>query len=1015
MHNEYNLSNILYSFSGTFTETNNVQKIGAITKTHNCITLPDSGKYISFSCPGTFQDNIWILELDELHNKKGESFSYIVEINGKPAYVRTMEPMSSSICPFFLKLKLNQGDLITIRNNSNAPIVFQGLYLHNDIEAIKSTYLETMEIGLCFPRFTYTNRKSDLALMKKIAKDFSDLKHFTVALGIEIKYMQANNEKLVEQFEYILGLAEEAKVNLIFNFNTWWDGTPNGRDGKGGYFNDVEYQQIVYDPLREKTFLSIPNLWKNTPWYTMNHEHLNYVRKIRLESTLELLGRTAAKLKVNKEYFPSYRILIDNEPAYWSEFAYCASPECGGDFNEHTIAAAKKDGVDLTPKGYPTHEQKEWLIHNLSTYMNDISKTYHASSTKEYAVVENETVHYENHYLTENIFTHAMTYSGHPYADNHHMRYEEHVNPYTRLGIETCGHQDERLLSYCNGTGRFAQVNAERCCYTNPIFHHQIYAHGAVCDIIFNFFYDTDIKHLHDLDQLDALFLPNPYYGTPVMAYHSYDNHAVGGKIVEINNIETAPLRERRVLRPTTLGRGHITFSIGQVKDFPHGGWVELIGLVRPESGSITASIGSTTETLDYSLNLPERDADYQEIPFEISLNDVLAHYIDVPEQELYLRLDFETLFYDDWAQMNSIWEIRSLAAFPEIAAPCNLPLTLEESRALSLMVSYRTDCQRLRSTYPSINIETAHCNHKELYQEIMHAISLQNTDKFYIHGNGYLEKYRLYVDSGDSKVILHLHQTKEGFLVKLWGDNGQIAFLMDGFMLKAKTVSPNCYLLTIHEATQKAVYLCLSVTEIEKENFQLNGTFLNYDSDNKRIEIITHNSKDWEYQESLFFDCDPNVPVSLKASEIAGNLLEHISTNPYTPAAILDARIDSQSTIQSLRKGDSLTLNINGSYIESIHAIRGIARGKITHIEPMSLVPPMHNAFLTIETAPSTYITFELGMQTHLNYTRAHAENPLLAGELDLELTKDCIVLITFEAEKYGERPYRALEITIV
>ena len=75
----------------------------------------------------------------------------------------------------------------------------------------------------------------------------------------------------------------------------------------------------------------------------------------------------------------------------------------------------------------------------------------------------------------------------------------------------------------------------------------------------------------------------------------------------------------------------------------------------------------------------------------------------------------------------------------------------------------------------------------------------------------------------------------------------------------------------------------------------------------------------------------------------------------------------------------------------------------------------PMHNAFLTIETAPGIQATFELGMKTHLNYKRAHAENPLLAGELDLELKKNCIVLISFEPETIKENCYRALEVTLM
>ena len=69
----------------------------------------------------------------------------------------------------------------------------------------------------------------------------------------------------------------------------------------------------------------------------------------------------------------------------------------------------------------------------------------------------------------------------------------------------------------------------------------------------------------------------------------------------------------------------------------------------------------------------------------------------------------------------------------------------------------------------------------------------------------------------------------------------------------------------------------------------------------------------------------------------------------------------------------------------------------------------------MTLETAPGQRYEFELGMNTHLNYQRAHAKNPILAGDLPLELTLNNIVLVNFEPETVPGRPYRALQITMV
>ena len=245
------------------------QKIGVINKTHTCMSLSKNCDTISLSNPAS---GVCVLELDELHSIAEGAFSYLVLVNDQVVYQRTMEPMSDSVCPCLVKLRLEENDRIIIRLVGGT-VHFTDIFLHTDLEHILAHYLEPMEIGLCFPRPTYTDRAADLAKMCKIRNDFADLKHFTVAIGIEVKFMQVSDTQLAEQFDYILDLAREAKVNLIFNFNSWWDGTPVGRDGKGGYFGDLEYQQIIYDPITGEKKLSVPNLWRNTPWYTMNHDH----------------------------------------------------------------------------------------------------------------------------------------------------------------------------------------------------------------------------------------------------------------------------------------------------------------------------------------------------------------------------------------------------------------------------------------------------------------------------------------------------------------------------------------------------------------------------------------------------------------------------------------------------------------------------------------------------------------------------------------------------------------------
>ena len=609
MYQHFLLSNP-EDLAGNFAQAFCQQQIGSVHVPHACILLSSPGDYIRFSCPGDHQ-GVWALELLELHQKEDAPFGYQVSVNGTAVHHRSMEPLSSTLYPCFIKFTLAPGDEIRISSLTNNPIRFTSISLHADVDDLCPQHLTPMEIGLCFPRPTYTDHAADTALFQRIHDDFADLQHFTIPIGIEITYMLLNDADLLHRFRWVLTLARKTGVSLIFNFNSWWDGTPDGRDGTGGYFGDVQYQQVVYDPLTGQTRLSIPNMWRNTPWYTMNNEQLNTARKERLARALALLAQCAAEMDMAAHY----RIFIDNEPTYWAEFAYSQSPESGGDFSAASISAAARDGVDLTPDGAVSPQQKEWLLRNHSTYISDLAKQYNTCHAQEIAILDDTGLHYVDNHLAENTLTHIFPHAAYPYATGKHLMYEQHVTPWTRLGIECAGFQDERILAYSSATGRFGQVNAERCCYTDPRFHLQLYAHGAFIDIIFNYFYDTDVQHLHALDQLVAQPIPQLAYGRTVAAFNAYEDKLDTPSIVCHSNIAISPLRERWVLRPEKLGKGSITLRIGHTKDFPFSGWLELNGLVRPLNGQITLSMGYTPDCSTLSLVLPERDADYQHIP----------------------------------------------------------------------------------------------------------------------------------------------------------------------------------------------------------------------------------------------------------------------------------------------------------------------------------------------------------------------------------------------------------------
>ncbi len=964
------------NISGIFERTTAFQRIGAIDKRHDVIALSKAGDHVSFSCPETVS-GVCALEILELHQKTDEAACYRVLLNGTSVHVQSMEPMSDSLFPCFVKLSLSGGEEIRIEH-AYGPVRIASVIIHTDLAALVSEYLTPMEIGLCFPRPGFTDYEKDLEVFKRIGEDFSHLKHFTAAAGIEIAYMLLSDEELEKRFRWVFSLSEDASIPLIFNFNSWWDATPSGRDGKGGCFSDAEYQQVVYDPLTGDTRLSIPNLWRNTPWLTMNSGHLNAVRKARLSHALEILNAANAK----RENPLKYRILIDNEPTYWAEFAYSQSPQAGGDFSQAAAKAARRDGVDLSPKGQVTRVQKEWLYKNHSAYMSDLAKQYHASNSREIAVMNEKGVEYPDNHLSENTLTHIIPNSGYPFADGKHLMYEQHVTPYARLGLECAGFQDERVLSYACATGRFGQVNAERCCYSDPDFHMQFYAHGAFTDIIFNYFYDTDVKHIRALDALTDTYMPQIAYGCAVACFNACEDRLDAKCVQTYDNMAISALRERRVLRPDKLGRGSITMRIGNASDYPFGGWVEIAGLIRPENGKVSLFMGHTPECTAFSMTLPERDADYQHIPLRVPLDGLIKS-----AGEIYLRLEIESNYYDDWAQMNCVWMIRAVKALAAERIQSER-FTLKEMRALSTQLAMRLDVERLNGMHPGLRVHTLHSS--EAYERLMHDISVLNTRAFHIRAAGKIDRFGVEIMDfgGEPVIVFPTDEAREAYIL---GDGDAFVRLKD----------------------RNGEWQIASAKTKTSEMFR--GTFLSFDEKRNTIRVSTHALDKWNWQPYMDFPCEENVFISIRASEISGDMLNHISTNPYTPAAIVNARIDASPTIKSLRKGDAIDVSFKDGKVESISATRGLARGRLISLEKMTLLPEAGNARLTLETAPGCTVTFELGMDTHLNYTKAPAENAMLAGESDLKLDIGCTLLISFESEKYKNRPFRATEITVV
>jgi hypothetical protein len=171
------------------------------------------------------------------------------------------------------------------------------------------------------------------------------------------------------RIDHILELCEAAQMPVQLSLDTWWGSTPGGADGRGGFWTDVAYQQVVYNDTQKQFELSIPNRWSSTPWLTMNDPALNEFKASRLRRAAAYLRSRVDAVTTAGAANPILAINLDNEPVYWaSGNAGLGNDLLLADFNPTAVAAAAKDGVTLDPIDGLSREERVWLHRNILHY-----------------------------------------------------------------------------------------------------------------------------------------------------------------------------------------------------------------------------------------------------------------------------------------------------------------------------------------------------------------------------------------------------------------------------------------------------------------------------------------------------------------------------------------------------------------------------------------------------------------------------------------------------------------------
>ncbi len=922
-------------------------------------------------------ENDGILELRELHQREDAAFAYRLEFNGRLLYFRSYEPLANAPVSVFVRLPAGAKGTLQLTVETGTVRLIEAI-LHP--AAVLDTPEEPMGAGFFTPRLT-GDREKDRTLLAELKACIPTGRHLYPLVSFEIPYMNRSDEEFTQLVSYRVGLCREAGLPLYLNLNSWWGGTPGGPDGQGGLFGDMPYQQVVYDPETGRRTLSVPNMWSNTPWLTMNHPVLNEARHKRLQRCMQLLRRVIAAERAVGE-MPPVSVFLDNEPTYWAAFAYTKNADTGGDVSVAVQEAAARDGITFPEKGPFSPAQREWLLNNLNTYIHGLASAGLEESQKPIAVVKDGQMLPPDRYLPENTYTHVFPFAVYPYMDFRHPQWETHVTPAARLGMETSTWEDPRIHDAAVSFGRYGNINAERACFREHSFQCQGYLYGSDVGMIFNY-RAGDPEAMAEVDRtLDTLTLPEREYPVPVVTVDVFNKGLDDPAVAGYAAMAWRPYRNRRVFQPEQPGTGLLILDAGTAGQYGDTLMLELWGFVHQSNGRIRVLTGRSPEQLAPTLSLPEHKNEGDCFLTAVPLTGFS------PQERVYVGLEITSTTFDaDWSLLNYVWGIRLMRRHATATGHHGVaPFTVLEQRRLHRLVMWRADHQRLLAGCPpSVGNAGAAAAEKGDWKAACEAINQrwagETCCEYYLKNEGPLGNSGLYAYT-DRPVVLTLRPAEDGLYVTLFGQP-DTAVRLKGF---SKAVSTADGWLLTEKGGEVTIHTAPPPSGTPKgRSGGVRGGRLRVQTDHPdRDGWQPH--RDWPLDEE----------AALYLRENADGEYRRITLEEIPSGAAVEAKL------------------VSGRVTEARFTV-GLCRGRVYAVNPGRWEKRAANATVTVETENGEHRCFELGRECRLSYEGAPHTSIFCCPGADPALEPGREVRVRYYPNCENGRCPRALEIEYI
>lgn len=1012
-------------------------KVGELEDAYTVRYMQGTGSSITFTLTDLKPNQPITVEIEEIHNRNPDAFAYTVLANEQEVYFRTYREASAGPNHYFIDLNATiiggaSSLTLTLRNDSPTRVNFARVWAYSDFDnlLVDEKIYRPMTVALFKPNINWNDYSSDLALLEGMKLKFSDYEMYNIAVVFDILYMHWSEKEMQRRLDYLTQLSADSGLAIHLSVDSWWDGTPIGPDGQGGYWRDMPYQQVVYDPLntdgRGYWKLSTPNVYGNTPWLSMNNEHYNEVRADKIRGVTAYLAARTADLKADGVELPPVVVFTENEPWYWPYFAFNASPEGTGDFGPDVITAASNDGVLLDPTDGISVQERQWLAKNMTDYISNVSSAMAEGYGYNAIIVDNGQITYPDNQLVENAYTHTFPNQKFPGLDEQQSQWEAHMVKDIRFGGEWEGILDDRYLSYISARGKFADVNAERSGYAMQEFQvlPQAYAYGSDHVTIYNYRSgDEGFIRTQDGEMSNPYITPS--YGQVILDYNFADDLSLtpGTSLVETNQVKRAPLVEHYVVSSTTsdANGGYITFKAdNQRVPLTNGLAVELEG----RSLNYLCSQCKVEVWAGPDLNSLSLVDTLYDMFHEATID--ASDFIDKNSSIAYVRIRLYTpntpSQVRDWVALSSV-KITALLGGAS-GHTSGFQYTYKQLRERNLWVTYRADIERLAAkyaeqagrngTYEEIDQLYQSGYYGTAYQRLLETMSQILPAKFVVKGSGTLGDYPLSMQNADATAKIHT-------TLYTFGNSFKIGFVADA----ATTVS-----LTLTQATSayyKAVDLGEGIYEISpsqandagaiavtngKAIFALNAPTKPAKTYPSEIEARYYSKSGTAASEVRINIQSQDPAVSEYVNYIDLKLADQVNIL-RGPEGTPDQEL-MQVPIEMLDYGDllKLTLNQQGEVV-SLKAYYGKVSGTITQIQPVTVTGHLQNAFVELRDSANNEYRFELGQDSQFHSPNAKGTNVFNAPINDWGFQVGDLVTISYSPYTVLGRDKRVLGIS--